>query len=237
MPAGAVIGAAGSVAGGIASGKGAKKAAKIQQQTAQQQIAALQQMYNTNKALIEPTVHNGEAAQTQQQALLGLGSDPTSALSTLEATPGYAYTVDQALKGVNSNAYASGMGNSGAAEKALQDRAANLATQNYNNYFNQLGTVADRGTSETNALVNQGNLTTQRSNAASQSGADAQSANAVFQGQNLANILKGVSGAAGSAFGSSYGPSSGATSNASITANSPTLTAMNNGSIAAWLKG
>jgi hypothetical protein len=207
MPAAAVagLGAVGAIGGGIASGKGASKAAKIQAQATAQQTAALQQMYGQNVARMTPTYDRGEDAQARIQTLLGLsGGDGADAQALLASTPGYKFAVSEALKGVNANAYASGMGNSGAAMKALQDRANGLATTNYNNYIGQLGGVADRGVNAMNSIVTQGNLTTGQQNAVTQSGADAASGISIYQGNNLANAIKGVTGAASSAFGSSY---------------------------------
>ncbi|MES3048082.1 hypothetical protein [Sphingomonas faeni] len=204
MPA-AAIGAAATVGSGIASGKGAKKAAKIQAEAQAKQTAALQAMYQENKTLMTPTFHNGEAAQTQLQSLLGLGGDPSSAVKTLEATPGYQFAQSEGLNAINANAYASGQGNSGAALKSAMQYSSGLAQQNYNNYAGQLGSVADRGVSAMNGLVSQGNYTTGAINSSTQAGADAASANAAFQGNNLASMIKGVASAGGQAFGSSYG--------------------------------
>jgi hypothetical protein len=204
MP-GAIVGAVGSVAGGIASGKGAKKAAKIQAQAQAQQTAALQQMYNQNVARMTPTYDRGEAAQSRIQTLLGLsGGDGADAQAILAETPGYKFAVDQALKSTSANAYASGLGNSGAALKALQDRANSLATQNYNTYVGQLGNVADRGVNAMNGIVTQGNQTTAQQNAVTQNGADSQAGVAIYQGNNIANMIKGVTDIAANQFGSSY---------------------------------
>ena len=211
MPA-AIIGGVGSVAGGIASGKGASKAAQIQADAQNRQTQALQSMYNENVSLMKPTYDNGATAQTQIQSLLGLGGDPTSAQATLAATPGYQFALNQSQNAVNANAYAAGLGNSGAALKSLQQNANGLASQNYNTYVNQLGTVADRGVTAMQGLVNQGNQTTAAQNAVTQTGANAQSTNAVYQGNDIANVLKGLTNSAGQAFGSSY--SSPASANA-----------------------
>lgn len=216
MPAaivGAGISAVGSVAGGIASGKGASKAAEIQKQASEEQTAALQSMYNNNVSLMRPTYDNGQQAQTRLNSLLGLpGGDGSDPQATLAATPGYQFALNQSLAATNANAYAAGLGNSGAALKALQDRAAGLASNNYNTYVNQLGSVADRGVTAMNGLVSQGNYTTGAENAVTQANANSQSANAVYQGQNLANVIKGISDSAGKAFGSSYGSSTPAAS-------------------------
>lgn len=206
MPA-AIIGGVATVAGGVASGKGASKAASIQADATNKQTAALTAMYQTNKGLMMPTYDAGQAAQARQQTLLGLsGGDGADAQKVLSETPGYQFAVRQSLAAANAGAYSSGLGNSGAALKALQDRGNNLATQNYNTYVGQLGQVADRGVTAMQGLVQQGNSTTQQTNAVTQNGADSQSANAVYQGNNLANVIKGLSGSAGQAFGSSYAP-------------------------------
>ncbi len=205
MPA-AIIGGVGAAAGGIANGKGASKAAKIQAQATAQQTAALQAMYNTNKQLMTPTFDRGEAAQSRIQSLLGLsGGDGADAQAILAQTPGYQFALRQGLAATNASAYASGSGNSGAALKALQDRGNGLAQQNYNNYVDQLGDVANRGVSAMNGLVSQGNYTTGAINQQTQGAADSAASNAAYQGQNLANIIKGVANAGASAFGSSYG--------------------------------
>ncbi len=74
-----------------------------------------------------------------------------------------------------------------------------------------------------NGLVSQGNYTTGQINQQTQSGADAQAANAVFQGNNLANIFKGVANAGGQAFGSSYGPTPNLSPGAGMTGATPPI--------------
>lgn len=206
MPAGALIGAAGSVASGVASGKGASKAAQIQAQTAQQQMQLAQNMYNSNVARATPTMDNGTAAQTQLQSLLGLSGNPTSAEATLAATPGYQFAKQQGLDSINANAYASGQGNSGAALKSAMQYATGLADQNYNNYAAQLGSVADRGVSAMNGIIGAGNTLTSQQLGVTQNAANASSGNAAYQGTNIANMLKGLTQSATQAFGSSYSP-------------------------------
>ena len=54
-----------------------------------------------------------------------------------EQSPGYQFIKDQALKSATNTQAAQGMGLSGATQKALQDRAAGLAAQDYGNQFNR----------------------------------------------------------------------------------------------------
>jgi hypothetical protein len=203
--AGAVVGAVGSVAGGISSGKGASKAAKIAAQSAAQQQALLKSIYDQNSANFQSDISNGNTAATRINQLLGLSPGGPSPTEILRNTPGYQFKLDQGLKAVNSNAYASGLGNSGATLKALLATGQGIADQGFNNYINQVGTVDDRGIAAKGALAGVSTNYANNSNAVTQTNSDAQAANAVFQGNNLSNVLKGLSGAGGSAFGSSYG--------------------------------
>ena len=150
MPAliiGAAVSAVGSVASGVISSNAAKSAARTQAQAAAEQRAKLDQLYAKTEAYYKPEFDAGNRAVKTQDELLGLtkredGLDPTS---QLRATPGYQFRMDEAAKAVNTNAYAGGLGNSGATLKALQARGMGLADQNFNTYFDQVGTIANRG--------------------------------------------------------------------------------------------
>lgn len=127
--AAAGIGAVGNLIGGIAGGKGAKKAAKIQQENTRAVLAHQQGLYDRTAANFAPEIASGNRAGTRLDELLGLvGNDPAAISAMLQATPGYQFTMQQAMRGVNASAHAKGLGNSGAAMKALQDRAANIAS-------------------------------------------------------------------------------------------------------------
>lgn len=203
MPAAipAAIAGAGSVAGGLSSKSGAKKAAKIQQQTAASNNAFLQGLYNQNQANFQPRITSGNRATSALDQLLGLVPSDQSPTEILRATPGYQFRMNEALNGVNASAYARGVGNSGAALKALQDRAYGIADQSFNDYVGQVGDVANRGLGATSALAgvstNYGNAVTANNNNA----ADAASNAALAQAAAIQQIINGVGGAAGSIFG------------------------------------
>ena len=143
MPASVVsagIGAVGSVAGGISSGKGAKKAAAIQAQSAAEQRALLAKLYGENVARFGVENDNGDIAQQRIMDLLGMstGDNAVDVTALLRSTPGHEFSMSEALRGVNSNAYASGQGNSGATLRALQKTAQGTADQGFSNYLNQV---------------------------------------------------------------------------------------------------
>lgn len=213
MPAvviGAGIAAAGSVASGVIASKAAKKASRAQQQSAAQQLGYQRETRDKNEALFQPDVLRGETASTLRQNLLGMGDPNFDRTAYLRSTPGYQFSVGEALRGVNSNAYASGLGNSGAAYKALQSRAMNLADQNFNSYVSQVGDVANTGSNAKGAVARVSTNFADQASQISQNAADSRSNAALVQGSILNNSIAGVLRGAGQAFGSSYGSSNNA---------------------------
>jgi hypothetical protein len=201
------IGAAGSVIGGITGGKGAKKAAKIQQQTTREQIAANNANRQQLVGLSQPTIDRGNAAGATYAGLLGVGGDPAAsaaALKTYRDSTGYQDLLDTGFGGVNANAYAKGMGDSGATLKALQTRGMNIANQNQQTYLGNLGNLISSGDSAIGAVAGVSTETLRANNAALQGASDANqgaliSGATAQQGalRNLTNI--------GMNFASSYG--------------------------------
>lgn len=201
FPVIAAIGAATSVAQGISSGKGAKKAAQAQERAAAQQRALYEKIYNQNSANFQGDITLGDAAARRQAALLGLeGGDGSNPTEILRNTPGYEFRMAEMMKGVNSNAYSSGMGNSGATLKALQDRAYGVADQGFNNYFGQVGSVADRGVGAKSALAGVSTNFARDTNQVTQNAADTQSQYQMFKANNFNSTLDGVTKQFGSAY-------------------------------------
>lgn len=208
------IGAAGSIIGGITGGKGAKAAAKAQQQTVAMQIAA----NNANMAKItgleQPTIDRGNAAGTIYAGLLGAGGNAAAsadALKTYRSSTGYEDLLNTGLGGVNSNAYARGMGDSGATLKALQAKGMAIADQNQQQYLGNLNTLMQTGNSAIGNVAGVSTNTVNANNAALQAGSDASQgallSSATAQQQALRNLTN-----AGMNFASSYGTSSVPTS-------------------------
>jgi hypothetical protein len=68
-----------------------------------------------------------------------------AAYQAFESSPGYQFARDEAMRGVLQNAAATGGLGGGNVLRALQDRAANLASTEYGNYYNRLADLAGRG--------------------------------------------------------------------------------------------
>lgn len=211
LVAAAGISAASSLIGGITGGKGAKKAAKIQQQTVQQQIAANQANMARIQGLSQPAIDRGNAAGATYAGLLGVGGDPAASAAALEAyrgSTGYQDLLNTGLGAVNANAYARGMGDSGATLKALQTRGMAIADQNQQQYLSNLNGLIQTGNSAIGNIAGVSTATTQANNQALQNGSNA-AQGAILSGataqQQALNNLTNI----GMNLASSYGNGAG----------------------------
>lgn len=206
------IGAAASLAGGMIGGKGAKKAANIQAQSSREQIAATERNRDYQYNLNAPTIDMGGRADSTIEGLLNIGGDPAksdAALATFRSSSGYKDLIEQGLKSVNSSAYAKGMGDSGAAMKALQTRGAGIADQSLTGYLGQLTDVANRGGQARGLVAGVGTNSTNSINQSLQGAADGSGNAAIIANNGLTKGVQGVLNAGAYAFGSSYGGTPG----------------------------
>lgn len=82
-------------------------------------------------------VNQGQSVLSNYIAMLN-GSDGGAGFDTYKTTTGYNNIFDEAMRGVTGSAAARGLLGSGATLRATQDRAGQLAQQNYANYLGQL---------------------------------------------------------------------------------------------------
>jgi hypothetical protein len=114
------------------------------QAQAQGNIGAGTQALQTNYAsALQPYTQNYSQAQQgvgQLANVLGLNGarGNQTAQQALQATPGYQFQQQQGQAAVNAGAAANGTLGSGNQALALQQQGQGLASQNYNNYVNQL---------------------------------------------------------------------------------------------------
>lgn len=210
------VAAGGSIIGGAIQSSAAKKAAKTQQNIANQETARLQQNQQYITGLNQPTIDRGNAAGSLIGGFLGLegGDRASSALSTYRNSTGYQDLLNTGLGGVNSNAYARGLGASGATLKALQAKGMSLADQSSGNWLNGLGNLSSAGQQAIGQVAGAATNTTNNIANIQGGAADAQS-NAQLAGgaawskaiQNLANLSGSFAGGgAGGGLASSYQP-------------------------------
>jgi hypothetical protein len=102
------------------------------------------------------TVPQGQQAGSLQAAYSGAMGAPAQqqAFANFTASPGQEWLRQQAEQGTLRNAAAIGGLGGGNVRQELQRQAMGLAQQDFQNQFNNLGTVADRGYQASNSLAN-----------------------------------------------------------------------------------
>lgn len=91
---------------------------------------------------------NGNAANSQIAALLGIGGNSAGAKNSFNNylnSTGYQFQKQQGDTAVNGTAASKGILNSGATAKALTSYNSGLASNYFNSYLSQLGGVAGQG--------------------------------------------------------------------------------------------
>lgn len=140
-------------------------------------------------------------------------AQPT-ATDMIRNTPGYLFQYNEGLKALNANAYARGLGNSGATFRALEAYGQNHADNYYQQYLNNVMAVAEQGRGAASAIAGSGGAmgsgvagALNNSAQAIQNGANGQ-INAINNiGNANASMWTGIGGAVGKAAGTIFGSS------------------------------
>ena len=203
----AIIGVAGAIGGSLISSHASNNASRAAADAAAQNNALQQRTYDSNKALLQPTVDRGNTAADALQGFLGLGGDPAKAHSAFQNylnSTGYQFERQQGLDAVGQSAASQGLYNSGAALKALDTYGTGEAQKFGQQYIDNLGNVATRGVNGINALTGAAthNADAQGNNNAGAANVAANAA--ISNGANTSALI----GQALNAFGSIRGKSS-----------------------------
>lgn len=238
--AAAVVGAAaiGGVATTVASSKNSKaidSATAAQERSAAEQVALQREIYGKNEGHLSPFIDRGNSAGSTINALLGLGgtsgtsaqSAATNAYNLFKQSTGYQDRLQEGYRGVNSNYAASGILQSGAAQKALLQYGQQQASNEFGNYMGALGNQQGVGLSGASALAGVGQSFANSMGQISQNSANAAGQAAVAKANNSNSLIGGLSNIAGNTFGalSSYGGGGGGFSGAAIGALTPSANA------------
>ncbi len=156
------INLAGQLGGAWLQSQGAKDASNASIAGIKEGIAEQRRQFDLSRADQMPWLQAGTAA-------LGRLQDPNA----FTKSPGYDFVLGEQLRGVQNSAAAQGGLFSGNAGRALQERAANVASGEYGNWFNQQASLAGLGQSSAqnlgtlgqNNATNVSNLLNQQGNA------------------------------------------------------------------------
>lgn len=140
------------------------------------------------ESVLDPSYQQGRQAQTMQAALAGaLGPQAQQqAYSNFQSSPGQQFLRDRQEQSILRNAAAlgGGLGNQTGVMQALQENAAGLAAQDFDNAFGRLSQISNRGDSAASSIA-----------ALRSSLGQAQSGVAQNMAQILANLSTGRAGA------------------------------------------
>lgn len=149
--------------------------------------------------------YNKDGARRDISAFTDTGGGSQAALDTFRNSSGYQDLLKQGLGAVNANAYASGMGDSGATLKALQDRGTNIANSSAQQWLGNLGNLMSAGGQARGLVAGIGTNTVNSTNQSTQNAANASSNATLASAGQWSSALQGLLNAGAYSYGSSYG--------------------------------
>lgn len=192
MPWGAL---AAAVVGAGASMSSASKGAKAQEQASEAAIAEQRRQYDQTRSDQLPWLNAGGGALAQMMKL------NSGDFSQFRQSPDYKWALEQGGEARASSAASRGMLFSGAHQKDMEAYGQGMASQQYNNFYNKLQSMAGQGQTTASGLGGLGQLMAGNIGNAYQNNANARSSS---YGQQ-ANAIGGLAAAGGNAFGQWYG--------------------------------
>lgn len=199
--------ATGAVASAAIGSKSASKSAAAARDASAAEIAFARENRDYQYDLNAPTIGFGGAAEGTIAGLLGIGGDAAAsqkAFDTYKGSTGYTTRLAEGLSATNNTAFAGGVGQSGAALKALQRYGQDYASNEFGNYVGQLGGVATLGANARGLVAGVGNNAT---NSFVNSSQNALQAGNQARAQGTGSVQSGIQGLVNSglyALGSSY---------------------------------
>ena len=226
----AVVGGVTSIGSALIGSSAASDAANAQIQAANTASQTELSMFNQTQANEKPFMTAGQNSLAALMQGLGLSSGSNGAVANgsltapfnYQASPGYAYQLQQGQQAVQNSAAARGGLNSGNTDMALQANAVGLAGQDYytglaanqaqqQQQYNMLQTLAGSGQNAAANLGALGSQTAQSIGSNTLAAGNASAAGSVAQGNALAGLLNNsqfINGVSGM-FGGSTGFNSG----------------------------
>lgn len=201
------IGAVASVGGAVISGNANTRASNAQVQAADRQTQNANQNRDYQYNLNAPAINQGQRAGDVYAGLLGVGGDPKAsadALETFRGSTGYTDLQREGSRSTNAAVFAGGLGQSGAALKALQDRGTQIANSSQGDYRNSLLNLIGGGAQARGLVAGVGQNTVNTVNQATQNSADARGNAALAGAANTNGLIQNLLNAGVAAYGSSY---------------------------------
>ena len=192
--AAAVIGS--TVVGAVASNRASKTQAKSTEQASNTQLQAQREanqmqmdMYDQNRADMQPWRDAGMVALGQLGTGLQAGGEfnRNFQLSDFQADPGYAFRQAEGQKAIDNSAAARGSALSGATLKALSRFGQDTASNEYQNSYNRWNNDTTSRFNRISGVAGTGQQATSQIGAYGQNAANTSSNNAMNTGSNVAS--------------------------------------------------
>lgn len=167
--------------------KAAKKAGDLVQGAADKNNALAGDLFQQGTAAFAPYTQTGTAANTQINALLGLGGSDGSqanAFDNYRNSTGYQFRLGEGMNAQNSGYAGAGVLQSGAALRGAQEYGQNFASNEFGNYMNALGNQQNLGYNATTGQTALGQSYLGNVSNNNMTAADAQANAALIRGQN-----------------------------------------------------
>lgn len=147
MPFGVAAAVAAPVVGGLVQGAMSGSGASASRGISREVMQKGAENYAHDQGNYQPFISTGQNALASMADFSNLnGQDAsTAALGRFQASPGYQWTKDQAMQGIDHGAAANGMLRSGETLRAEATLGANLASNEFGNYMNRLSGIAGMG--------------------------------------------------------------------------------------------
>ncbi len=192
-----MFGLIGSILGGVSSLLGANEAKNAQEYATERQINAFRNMRATSNARFKPYLKGGQQGFNALRYEMGLTDKMPGGYSGYQASPGYAYQMDQGREAVmGANAFRGGL-NSGATLKALTAFGQNLADQDRNAYLDRLTGIGNMGFGAAGSMANIDNAFANGVATAYGARGNAQAAGAVGMSNAINDTIGNVAGLGG----------------------------------------
>ena len=201
----------------------AKEAGRLQADASLAGIEEQRRQFDITQQNLQPFQEAGVSALQQQQALLGLsGADAQQqAFNQFTESPGQRFLRERQEKALLRNASAIGGLGGGNVRTALQEQAAGIAQQDFQNQFGQLGQLAGQGQSAVTNIGQFGAQTAGNIANLGQTAAEARASGILGSQQAEGQFRSSLLGLGGMALGGYLGGLGGGAAAAAPAANAP----------------
>lgn len=192
MSWGAVAVAGASLVGGALSADAAKDAASAQGDASAASAQVQQHMYDTTRSDLEPWKGAGtQALGTMRNALFN------GDYSQFYKSPDYQFRLSEGNKALDRSGAARGMALSGAQLKALNRYNSDMASTEYNNWYNKLYDISSSGQNAAAQVGAAGSSAAQGISNSLMAGGNARASGYINKANSYNNALGGLVGAYG----------------------------------------